>query len=302
MAIEIKEIEQVLDSFGITKNEGGIYYIPIDADFRDELPIAEANRILDESDPMEALNNWLYDGYESSVNYMQDDIKTKIQEALVETGKTVTEEDVEVLENYCDQDLYFELPTKHFLKQKFPVNIFVDTGDGNYDFVLNHTYPAYDGDPDEPINEKASLVWLARQQGYSINQLQETLWSKGGNQNVFLDSIRSEVENVSTHMNALVFMVQMDLETLIKLNEALQTHAQGYLKISKNACTGLYDPWNGGGSILEIKLEQDVLLHFDFIRSALPDGGDGYSISSVYGMCYSAWDCDNVSILSPKQN
>lgn len=301
MSIAKKDIELILDSFYGVEKEDGVYYVSIDADYQDKLPIKKANEILCELDPMNALNDWICNSYESAVDYMANDIREAIQEKLLEAGKIITEKDVECLEEFCDENLYFSLPTGHFLKQKFPVNIFVDTGDGNYDFVLNNTYPAYDGNSDEPIDEKASLVWLVRQQGYSRKQLQEALWDKKS-ENVFLNSIRTEVVNVSTHMNALVFMVQMDLETLIGINEALQNHTQGFLKIPKNACTGLYDPWNGGGSILGIELEQDVLIHFDFVRSALPDGGDGYSISSVYGMCLSAWDCDNVSILNSKQN
>ena len=42
-------------------------------------------------------------------------------------------------------------------------------------------------------------------------------------------------------------------------------------------------------SLLDIQLEKDVRIPIRFIRSALPDGGDGYSIDSVYGMCGSAW-------------
>ena len=39
----------------------------------------------------------------------------------------------------------------------------------------------------------------------------------------------------------------------------------------------------------EIQLKKDVKLPIKYIRSALPDGGDGHSVGSVYGMCGSAW-------------
>lgn len=64
----------------------------------------------------------------------------------------------------------------------------------------------------------------------------------------------------------------------------------GYITLDKRTETGLYDPWSGGGSVFEIQLEKDVHLPIRFIRSALPDGGDGrYSVKSVYGMCSSVW-------------
>ena len=53
----------------------------------------------------------------------------------------------------------------------------------------------------------------------------------------------------------------LELNRLIKLQERNGRHYDssenpycGYIIIDKNTETGLYDPWNGGGSVLEIKL------------------------------------------------
>ena len=50
-------------------------------------------------------------------------------------------------------------------KQEFFVNIMLDTGDGNYDYTLNSAYPCWYGQYDARLDEKSSLLWLARQQG-----------------------------------------------------------------------------------------------------------------------------------------
>ena len=117
----------------------------------------------------------------------------------------------------------------------------------------------------------------------------------------------TEVANISTHMNCLVFLVRISLEELIALNRLIGLKKRkgvfydawkrpdcGSIRIDKRTETGMYDPWNGGGSLLEIQLEKDVELPVRFIWSALPDGMDGYSISSVYGLCGSAWRGDTM--------
>ena len=118
----------------------------------------------------------------------------------------------------------------------------------------------------------------------------------------FLESCRVECANLASHMATVTFLVRMTLEDLMELNRLVQHQDVnghqydatknpycGYIIIDKNTETGLYDPWHGGGSCFEIELEKDVRLPIKYIRSALPDGGDGYSVGKVYGMCGSAW-------------
>ena len=62
-----------------------------------------------------------------------------------------------------------------------------------------------------------------------------------------------------------------------------------HVVLSKDTACGLYDNWSGAGSVLEIELEKDVVLPLKFISSAWPDGGRGYSVANVYGICSSFW-------------
>lgn len=190
------------------------------------------------------------------------------------------------------------------MEQEFYVPIMIDTGDGNYDYTLNARFPCYYGPRQgEAMDDRASLVWLAKQQGYTNGQLRKAL-DEGDmtNPEGFLQSCRVEAANMASHMQTLTFLVTMTLHDLIRLNEVLHWREKdgrvydnrkypycGYIIIDKKCDCGLYDPWSGGGSVLEIQLEKDVKLPIKYIRSALPDGGDGYSIDSVYGLCSSAW-------------
>ena len=68
--------------------------------------------------------------------------------------------------------------------------------------------------------------------------------------------------------------------------------------------TGLFSPWNGAGSVLEVELEKDVRLPVKFIYSALPDGASRWkygSVADVYGMCGSAWRDTLKEINIPKK-
>lgn len=184
------------------------------------------------------------------------------------------------------------------------INIMMDTGDGNYDYTLNAHYPCwYGGRQGEAMDDKASLVWLAKQQGYTKGQLRKAL-DEGdmADPKGFLESVRVEAANMASHMQTLTFLVRMDLEMLMKINRMIQIREEGgrhydatkygdygHITLDKSVECGLFDPWQGGGSVLEIQLDKDVKIPIKYIRSCLPDGGDGYSIESVYGMCGSAW-------------
>lgn len=59
----------------------------------------------------------------------------------------------------------------------------------------------------------------------------------------------------------------------------------------KMSC-GLFDCWNGGGSIIGIEPEKDIEIHFRCIHRAEIDTGKslyGCSIRDVYGFMGAAW-------------
>ena len=122
--------------------------------------------------------------------------------------------------------------------------------------------------------------------------------------------------NLPSHMATLTFLVRMTLRDLIELNRCIKLQDRnghfydatknpycGYIVLGKETMTGLFDPWAGGGSVLEIELEKDVRIPIRFIRSAMPDGCDDcgrYGVGDVYGMCGSAWEDSLKEIHAPK--
>ena len=309
----MKEIAaETLGNMWLKDNGEGMFGCEIYADYRDEMSQNAAVNIMTSECPMEDLWEKLSDMYFDEECDTREKMKEKIAEAIENSGEFSDEEILEAKE--CLDDVVyglvaFEYPAKKFLNQKFRVNITVDTGDGNYDYTLNSVFPCWYGRKGDTINDKASIVWLSKTQGYRKRQMQQEL-EKGdvGKPCGFLESLRQELTNLPSHMATLTFLVEMSLEELIELNKGIRLQERnghfydvakrpycGYITLDKRTETGLYDLWNGGGSVFEIQLEKDVRLPIKFIRSALPDGEDGnYSVESVYGMCCSVWRPDMV--------
>lgn len=309
----------------VFKDQSGEYYCEIFADYRDEMGDETAIEVLESEDPYftfwEKIQGWYMDAQWQYRSELEDSVRKILvaEDGLFPNGMTSEQE--HMLCELLQELVYFKLPEEHFLNQEFQVNIMVDTGDGNYDYVLNSVYPAYCGYFNERIDDKASIVWLTKRLGYTKTQLKKALrseeaidYNKKGPDG-FLRSMLKEVVNISSHMNTLTFLVKMSLGELIELNRLIKLQERngryydatkrpycGYIILEKGTETGLYDPWNGAGSLFEIELEKDIRLPVRFIRSALPDGGDGYSVGSVYGMCESAWCSGGVKLIhAPKK-
>ena len=297
------------------KKPDGYYHEEIYADYRDEMDDSTLKEIMASEDPEQTFDEKMFEWYQEA----EWEIERNLLEAVVasiETAAPTETYDEDEIKDEIRELVSIDYPYEHFLKQEFCVNIFVDTGDGNYDYVLNCVYPHYNGRYGETINDRASIVWLARQQGYTKTELNKALREgdikdpKG-----FLESMRQEVINHGSHMGILTFLARMTLEEILELNELLKLQDRngkkyaaeerpycGYILIDKKAECGLYDPWGGGGSILELQLEKDVRLPIRFIRSATVDGGDGCSIRNVYGTDSSIYREDVVKkIHAPKK-
>lgn len=301
-------IVNILDrKLGYDRRPDDTFSCEIYADYRDEMDSKTAIQILQSQDPSEAfweqLSEW-YEDYEWRLRY---DMEQELREELTADGgpfpQGLPEGADDLFRDMLLELVEYQLPDEHYLEQTFRVNIMVDTGDGNYDYTLNSVYPCWYGSCDAPIDDRAGIVWLAKTQGYTNAKLRRALQQgdmrepKG-----FLQSMRVELANLASAMSTVTFLVEMTLKELMELNRLVRLQDRegrhydsrenpycGYIVLDKATETGLYDPWHGGGSCFEIELEQDVKLPVKYIRSALPDGGDGYSVEEVYGMCGSAW-------------
>lgn len=255
--------------------------IEIYADYRDEMQPETAKIILDSEDPLVKLEELLWEWYDEVEYEERKYVLAKfIEEQNIEDeNNTIREELLEVL-----YDLEIKYPEEHFLNQKFDVDIFLNTGDVNYDLAVNEIYPHYNSRGEEriqDIKEENCLLWLAKKQGYNKRQFYNYFYKDqlpNGKKSPLLKSMYNELYNCTSHMNQLTIFKKMTLKELIELKESKEP-----LNITKDYTLGLVDTWSGAGGLLEIELEKDFKLPRQNIQCITIDDTIKYGVKSIYG-------------------
>jgi hypothetical protein len=310
---ELKETIDSIVEIHCFKDDSGMHYTEIYADYRDQLDDKTLLRICKSDYPRETFDDLItkfYDCPDYDYHYeLLEKIKENADIADALEGNICSED---TISDYLYDIHYVKLPDEHYLNQEFCVNILVNAGDLNYDYTLNTPIANWYGQHDKTVDEDSAILWLARQQGYKKSALTKALRDREYGGSKFLQSVLTEVENCSSSMNALTFLVKMTLSEWFNLHEAVakeeklnnryfpkRSKGRGYLVIDRETSCGLYDPWNGAGGPLEIALDRDVRLPFRMIDSILPDGGRGYSIDEIYGMMPSVWSDNAIKEIHP---
>ena len=279
------------------KKANGEYHFEIDVDYRDEIDDSTAQEILENDYPRDTLIERLWDWYQEQewdiIDNLVDDFRAKTDPKLLEDANIIEDgnlDDDMIREEFMDI-IYIDYPEDWALSQEFCFNIIVSNGDDNYDFWLNEHIVDETGEVDENA-EKAGLVWLAKQQGYTFEELIEFLKDEEYvNSNKFISSLVAEIFS-GYGCEALTFCVKMTLGQAIDLKEKMKSNPNGSIVLDKNVTCGLFDPWDGSGSILEIACEKDVEIPFDNIWKFYIDEkrSNRYdSIHNVYGTTDAFW-------------
>ena len=282
------------------KKEDGEYHFEIYVDYRDEIDDSTAQEILESNSPRDTLIERLWDWYQESewdiIDNLVDDFKEKVDPKLFDDANIIEDGNIDdyMIRDIFMDTVYVDYPEDWALGQEFCFNIIVSNGDDNYDFWLNEHIVDEDGNVDANA-EKAGLVWLTKQQGHTLEEIVEVLKSEDNvSTNEFLASVSSEVAN-GYGCEALTFCVKMTLGQAIALKEKMKSNPNGSIVIDKKVECGLFDPWEGGGSVLEIACEKDIEIPFENIWKLYIDErrGNRYdSIHNVYGTDSSLWrDC-----------
>lgn len=197
-------------------------------------------------------------------------------------------EDDELRECLWDCNMCVCADEDHFLHQDVLVDVFLTNDEeANHEHTLNTVYPAEGVDENEKIqdiNNSASLLWLAKQQGYNKRQFYNYMHERPNRiKSKFLASVRQELLNKFYSISKLVFLQRYTLGELLDIAEGKRL-----LTIPVGTMCGLFDDWNGSGSIFEIELEKPVTIPCGRFL-LLPDESYKYNVGDVYGMCGSAW-------------
>lgn len=296
---DIKELvrDYLEENHAWDKKSDEKYHFEIYVDYRDKIDDSTAQEILESDSPRDALIEKLWDWYQEAewdiLDDLVDDFKKNVDLELFRQADIIEDGNIDdyMIRDIFQDTVYIDYPEDWALGQEFCFNVIVSNGDDNYDFWLNEHIIDDNGEVDIDA-EKAGIVWLAKQQGYSLEQVVGSLMGESAKEpKTFLETVRQEVDN-GYGCEALTFCVKMTLGRAIELKEKMEESPSGSIVLNKNVECGLFDPWNGGGSVLEISCEKDVEIPFSNIWKIYIDErrSNRYdSIHNVYGVNDLLW-------------
>ena len=294
-------LKEIIETTQFLNEDGGIeMYL----DYRDTLENSTLYNIMTADNPRDFFNGLMNDWTIDGSLYYEDELEKEIKNNLTEDEKDFFEENFDEIWEWVKENYYFYYDAEHYNKT-VKVNIMLDTGNANSDFTRDNilNYCNYYSNGGKDLKD-SSILWLARQQK-KAGLLRKAI---KGNQtdDKFVNSCIQELEELPSHMATLTFLVNMKLFDYFELREAMESEKElnksyiledrkgkGTITISKDTTCGLFDVWSGGGSVLEIELDKDVVLPIKCIWKAEIETGKseyGYSVDSVYGLIGSAWD------------
>lgn len=154
----------------------------------------------------------------------------------------------------------------------------------------------YNSDNDKIAKDNA-LNYLIRQQGYFTKS--EEFLTGTSQHSKFLSSIENELNNAyDGDCHCLTVLASASLDDLDKLADILlkKETANQKITVSKDCEIGLFAPFVGGGSTLEIHLDKDFEIPVDMLYDVQIEHSGNYSglhgfytVDSVYSLVSSCW-------------
>lgn len=141
-----------------------------------------------------------------------------------------------------------------------------------------------------------ALTYLIHQQGYTVKEMLICLMKDDYDRHdPFIASIFHEIANNSAEaMSELTTLVSLSGNDIIQFFNTL-LKGKGYLAFGPDTVLGIFNEWNGSGSVLEIELEKPFVVPVSMIREIQVEGVDPphtYTVSNVYGMGGPCWEDD----------
>lgn len=138
-----------------------------------------------------------------------------------------------------------------------------------------------------------ALSYLIHQQGSKVSEVAEAYYGLEEPKNEFVKSVSEELEEFPGYsMAELTALVTIDKDSLSVLDNI--AYGEGAIEMSKDTMIGLYNEWQGTGSLLEIQLDKPFVVPADMVRGTQTEGQrsdsiSGYTVNDVYGLIGSAW-------------
>ena len=257
----------------------------------EKFSLAKLTEIMNQGDPIFEFDLAMETAYESQIDEIRDHYSQDIVSEITKRLGIVYEVDDDINEVIMEE-LSFKLPYAHYLQQEVHVPIMLDTGDANFDYTLNRLMEP-DQDHHEPwMDDRASIAWLAKQQGYTKEQLVAAMQTDESDiKDTFLLRLCEEMDYTGDGIGQLVFLTKLTVRELLALRTAMM-RKQGSITITDPVC-GLFDKCNGSGR-MGLKISHPIEIPVSLIQSAEIDsvhtGQFGnYGIDEVFDYVEAVW-------------
>lgn len=103
----------------------------------------------------------------------------------------------------------------------------------------------------------------------------------------FLSTVCQELDNMGYSFGVVTVLANMSMNDYAKM---LQQDSE--VTMPKGCMLGVFAPWNGSGSVLEIELDKDFTFNREDIYDVQIEGvkpDQGYTVNQTYGLVSSAW-------------
>lgn len=278
-------------------------------DYNDELDEDTINDILKSDHPKDAFHDLIAESYGETEADIENEVYTDVQDGLHLSAEEIDYMDDNFFEfmEVIKEAIPVNLPYDHFLSHKICADIVIDNGDAETDFSLHTCYPHYDAAFHDGLSKESGMMYVANAMGYKNKQFKKILheykvarlYGKSDKCKMlskkypFAVSCYHEIMEQTSSLGAFVFCVEVTLKELLDWQEEKKD-----VTVRKDVFAGLYDFWNGAGSLFEIKLEKDLTISKDKIKWFLPDEAwgtgkhaiyGGYGIKECYGFIETVW-------------
>lgn len=239
-------------------------------------------------------------GSEYTFKYLQDkilsDSKYKHLHSDIEDWlKDNKDEIIDIIEDRDTSDPYKEILEQSKIYARATLFTNYDCFPDNYDMGNTYYYDEYFKDiVDILCLNPAKVKQVFNQKSIYTTGRWPDKPKRNGNEAVRYEDLADEMINQSCYC-LLTFMGLMPLTDLYKNNFG----EYRTIIIPKGNNCGMFNSWNGGGSLMEMKLLRDLHIPVQFPRKTKydcceicvdePQCGNGYCINEVYGLTSSAW-------------
>jgi len=281
-----KEIISILEDnyCKVFIKDGELNYYEIEV-YNDDYTLQDktVENILSSKTPMDTF----YETIDGSMDYEWEYVDESVNQvfySLSRRGHNLSYEEKDDIGEYLrDRCSIVSNTVDGCLNESYKMNLITTFYDeDNYDFAKNSFY--LDGVKITDKLGKGSITWLVNSQGYKMKDLYDVIYKGKKSDSIFLNSLANELSCATYIMNVLTFLLDIELGDAISIVSGKKD-----IVIETRVMCGLYNPFNGSGSMLEIELEKPVTISHKNIWSLNVDGAVGYGIDSIYGLTGNCW-------------